>query len=192
MKLFLPYNRSWRWGVRICVLLSIVLWSVDCSPNSSKLYAMAMRGDTVGVQRLVNTGMNLDKRSMGHGWNALQVASSSGHIGVVRVLLDGGADPDYEGAGGVTALGVAAANGRVFVIDELLQHCADINHQSKDGRTPLHGAAQYGFIEAVKLLVEHGADVTIRDDRGRTPLDLAIEGKYYKYKEVVAFLSGKE
>jgi hypothetical protein len=80
-----------------------------------------------------------------HRHLALALASQSGHIEIVRMLLDAGEDPNrYNPLG------------------------------SHSHSTPLHQAALYGHEELVRLLIEHGARVDIRDLLWRgTPADWA-------------------
>ena len=71
----------------------------------------------------------------------LHIAAGRGHISVVKLLLDAGADPKATANGGDTPLHLAAKEGYPEAVKLLLDHKADINATNEEGRTPLHYAA---------------------------------------------------
>jgi ankyrin repeat protein len=97
------------------------------------------------VRELVAAGAKLD-RVYSFGYSALHVASSSGHVRIVKLLLDG----KYKGKG------------------------AAINVQTRYGYLALNLACSYGHKAVARLLLERGADVTLRDSSGRTALSEAL------------------
>ena len=100
------------------------------------------------------------------------------HVGVVRVLLEGGADVRDTDAEGYTALHNAASHGNLNVCRLLLDRGAKVGSLNHLKQTPLHSAARKGHLSVVKLLVERGADVSIKCKSGKTARDLAgINGK---------------
>ena len=60
-----------------------------------------------------------------HGATALILAAQSGHVEVVRLLLEAGADKDVADDDGATALMEAAYRGHVEVVRLLLEAGAD-------------------------------------------------------------------
>ena len=103
----------------------------------------------------------------------LLYAAWYGHVNVVRVLLEGGADVDRANADQDTALHVAAQYGHLDVCRLLLDWGAKVDPLNKWRFTPLHWAALLGRLSVVELLVERGADVSVKDEDGRTASDLA-------------------
>ena len=91
-------------------------------------------------------------------------ASEHGHLDVVRMLLEHGADPNRATTGGATPLTAAAEHGRVEVARLLLQKGAIVDAACLEGATPLYIAAEFGHKEVVELLLARGADVN-----GATP-----------------------
>jgi uncharacterized protein len=105
-------------------------------------------------------------------------AAVGGDPTCVRLLLDAGADPNFESRGETdgTPLCMAAAWGHSGVARELLSHGADPNQREDDGAagSPLLWATRNGHVETVRLLLETGADPNL-SCRGETPLVAAAE-----------------
>lgn len=94
----------------------------------------------------------------------------------VRLLLEGGADPNVSGKGGLTPIMAAAALGNLTSMRLLLDHGADVARVAADGSTALAFAVAYGQEGAVTLLLQHGADPNAPFENGRRSiLELAKE-----------------
>ena len=97
------------------------------------------------------------------------MTSNDGHVEVVRLLLEHGADSNVAATDtGDTALIMASQEGQVKVIRLLLERSADPNVAATDtGDTALIMASRNGRLEVVRLLLEHSADpnVAATDDR---------------------------
>jgi ankyrin repeat protein len=105
-------------------------------------------------------------------------AAINGHVGVVRVLLEGGANIESANAYQQTALHFAAYYGQLEVCRLLLERGAKVDTVEKGKETPLHLAASLGHLPVVTLLVGRGADVWLRNCENQTESDLARkEGK---------------
>lgn len=96
-----------------------------------------------------------------------------GSIGGVRVLLDGGADPNYVHPDGNTALSVAVSMGRIDIAEVLLNAGASvdgprIDHHNGDAPAPLLSAVHGKDLNMVKLLLEAGANVNAKNLNGST------------------------
>jgi ankyrin repeat protein len=83
----------------------------------------------------------------------LRWASQNGHIEVVKLLLEKGAnihaDDDFS-------LRIASQQGHLEVVKLLIENGANVNAQDDYS---LRWASQNGHIEVVKLLLENGADI---------------------------------
>jgi ankyrin repeat protein len=97
----------------------------------------------------------------------------NGHIEVIKMLVEKGADVRVTTRGGKTPLHQASEKGHVEIAKLLLEKGADAMAADNDGWTPLHWASEKGDIEIVKLLLENGADVMVADNDGWTPLHKA-------------------
>jgi ankyrin repeat protein len=93
----------------------------------------------------------------------LIAAAQSGHVGIVQMLVDKGADLNASDEYGNTALLYAAEEGLFHAVRHLLDMGSDPNISNKHRRTAIMYAASEGHIEAVQILRGKGADVEARD-----------------------------
>lgn len=82
----------------------------------------------------------MDTATSGFMQWALRLASQDGHIDVVGLLIENGADIEVADKGGLTPLHEASCNGHIDVVG-LLENGADVAVVNKDGWTPLHRAS---------------------------------------------------
>ncbi|KAI9774707.1 MAG: hypothetical protein M1839_001668 [Geoglossum umbratile] len=104
----------------------------------------------------------------------LMVGSYFGHIEVVRLLVENGAEVNAGDEGGRTALHWAVRNGREAVVKLLVEKGAEVNAKDRDGRAALHWAVWNGHEAVVKLLIEEGAEVNAKDIYGWMALHAAV------------------
>jgi ankyrin repeat protein len=105
------------------------------------------------------------------GWTPLMLAALYGGTEPVRLLLDGGADPNAQNDDGGSALMYAVDDPGKTVL--LLDRGAKPNLRSGESRTALHIAAGMGMLPTVRLLLDKGADIQARLPDGRGVLGLA-------------------
>lgn len=101
------------------------------------------------------------------------LAAGLGHLVVVQVLLQAGAEVDAADSSGWTPLLRAARRGHVEVMNGLLAAGADINATDRLGWTSLLRAARNGDLEAVNSLLKAGTHVDAQNSEGNTALMLA-------------------
>ena len=73
---------------------------------------------------------------------ALLVAAQAGHVNIIKMLIERGANVNCYDNGG-TALHYSAQNGHISVVETLLNAGADFNKADYNGQTPLHLAAAW-------------------------------------------------
>lgn len=112
------------------------------------------------------------------GWSPLMLAAGMGHVEVVALLLENGADSDHCLPNGMTAFSIASANGRLNVVKQLMhqQNVMDfINQTDHAGWSALMLAAKKGHKDVVTLLLREGANVRQQLPNGKDSLAIAID-----------------
>lgn len=92
------------------------------------------------VKRLISEGADINGRK--YAKTALMEASINGHLDIVKILLNSGADINLEDWDGRTALMFPALNGHKDIVIELINKGADLNKKDNDGETALMKASQ--------------------------------------------------
>lgn len=149
----------------------------------NEIFNAARTGDTARVKDLLDTDLSLANAENSDGLTLLGFAAHFGQEGVVRLLLENGAEVNAVSHSRVsyipsnTALHAAIAGERSLpVIGLLLRHHAKPTIMDSNGHTALHVAAFHKDTEGLlALLLEHGADVNAKSDEGVYPIDLAKE-----------------
>jgi ankyrin repeat protein len=140
-------------------------------PNAAPLYYAALCGFYSLVKRLVDTcPMDVDARG-GHHERAIQAALYKGHLSIVSLLIDYGADINSRDVEGSSLLHVAAQIGDPEAVSLLLSRGADATDLSH--RPVLFTALNKGNLAVVRRLIECGADVGVRDGDSSTALHIA-------------------
>ena len=121
----------------------------------------------------------------------LDLAAKYSTVGVIDLLIDGGADINLTDEYGFTPLHWAAYNGKTENVKYLIERGPSnrvefINKQSNEGKiTALHRAAYCGHEETVWALIKVGADVNKQNKKGETALHMAA---YFGYVEIAKAL----
>ena len=143
-----------------------------CAPDETmeeELLTSCQANNVADIERLL-------QKPMDPNGDGLVLAAEEGHLEVVRLLLESGADKDTAGTNSWTALHFAALNGHFQVVRLLLEAGADKDAADTGGWTALRIAAEEGHLEVVRLLLEAGADKDAADTDGDTALHIAALG----------------
>lgn len=146
---------------------------VDKRQKSSvdRYFEACGRGDATGVRRLIARDASLIRaaapRARYAGWTGLHEAAKHGHGGVVRVLLDAGADVNSREAGDNTyPLHWAAAHRHLYIVRALVDAGGDVHGAGDDHQLDVIGWATYFHDtgqqpgdkpEVARFLLERGA-----------------------------------
>ena len=96
--------------------------------------------------------------------------------GVIKLLLDRGADIEARGAEGATPLHLAVRGiPQLSLIEFLLNRGADIQTKDADGSTSLHFAALREEQRLIEMLLNRCAAIEARNNDRETPLHFAAE-----------------
>ncbi|CAH1783417.1 unnamed protein product [Owenia fusiformis] len=162
--------------------------------SGKRLVEQAGVGNIKDVKELLDGGLSVNAReytkdlfySSLNFKSPLQSAVKNGHIDVVNILIENGADLDFEDRYGITALHIAAEEGHFQCMKLLLDNEADPNKGTKTPKwcpngeseyvgdtTPLHLAVQNNRIHCIKELIVNGADYNKVNELGETSLNIA-------------------
>ena len=136
------------------------------------------------VRQLLDADAGLmDHTTTSGGRSPLMFAASAGHMAIVRLLVERGANldaaTDFDDAdadvGGDTALHLAAFHGRSDIVDVLLKNGANPDMSMRNGRTPLIIGCEQGHSDVVRLLLQRRCFVHAVTNSGKTALYSACE-----------------
>ncbi|CAG9830783.1 unnamed protein product [Diabrotica balteata] len=172
----------------------------------SPLHMAAANGDIEMAKWLLKRGANVNAAGGRHRQNALYVAARGSFLGVMKILVEAGADVNAVDVEEHSVLTCAVRQGYEENVRFLVKKGARVNHEEPGGVTALrlavwanncpvvkillengarvihshhlvHVGVSNSNLEIIKLLVEAGAMVNSRDDQGLTPLMLACSRK---------------
>ncbi|MBI1791001.1 MAG: ankyrin repeat domain-containing protein [Acidobacteria bacterium] len=135
-----------RW-IALTGLCALALYAWDLNDD---LLAAARKGDAAAVKELLGKGANVNARSP-YGVTPVHFASQNGHLEVLRILLENGADPNLRDTFyNFAPLARAADKGHVAVVKLLL----DKGATGVDAL--LNSAVGSNNLDLVKVALEKG------------------------------------
>ena len=133
-----------------------------------------------------------DPGSACDGFPSLCVATVGGHVEVVALLCDEGADPNQvvQAAGevhGATPMYLAAHGGQASIVRLLVKFGGDVETPlPQNSCTPLYMAADIGHVETVRALVAAGADMDRANAGGASAACIAAKNGHSETLAVLA------
>ena len=183
-----------KWGNQIIEMLlntAIDLEVKDKDGRTALLWAVATGKEALAKLLLTARKQNIAdiQATNNRGKTALHLAieSKTNRAGLVRLLLDEGADVNAQSDGGWTPLHNAAEKGYADVALLLLQEKARVNAETSSRMTALHWCARNGHIDLVRLLMQQpGVQKYPKDAFEETPMLGAAQNGHI---EIVRLLS---
>jgi len=151
------------------------------SQGMTPLMWASLFGHLEAVKMLAQKGAKINLQSEPYRMAALSSASSpvdekgSDHLGVVKYLLEHGANPSLSDKNGETALTIAAAYGRVEVMKALVAAGADIKSAEGEGAKACRESLQENRHSSLQTLLDLGANPNWKLDNDYPALIYAIE-----------------
>ena len=109
------------------------------------------------VNTLLDYGANTNPKQ---NFSPLYSASGAGHMKIVSLLLEKGANVNTCCDDGTTPLMYASQEGQMKIVSLLLEEGANVNTRCDDGSTPLMYASQQGHTKICRLLIKYDADMS--------------------------------
>lgn len=109
------------------------------------------------------------------GASALWVAAGAGHLNIVKLLIEHGADINHHTKNVSTPVRAACFDGRLDIIRYLMDHGADINLANGYNNTCLMITSYKGHADVVEYLLENDALPNEQANCGATALHYAAE-----------------
>ncbi len=148
--------------------------SEDVVETDFPLFLAVRTGNLEMVAVLLEGGANVNVKNEEEMCTALHLAAVYGRddeCGMVRYLLDKGADVNAVDHLGATPLADAAAHNFVKIMKLLVERGADVDRGT--GWCATLSAAACNSVGAMRFLVDRGADLSVVSPQGYTPLSLA-------------------
>ena len=154
----------------------------------SNPHALAANGLPDALAKLLETSetaIDLNAKDE-YGCAPLLWAARNGHIDMLKLLLDKGADVETAGYNGMRALHHVCNSSKEKCVEILLEADANPNATDDANSTPLHWAAARGVLNIVVRLSDKGADPNVATKTGVRPIHKAcIYGQFQIVKKLV-------
>ncbi|GMT22656.1 hypothetical protein PFISCL1PPCAC_13953, partial [Pristionchus fissidentatus] len=140
----------------------------------------ACRSGTTEKRPLAATStFDVDMQTESNNDTPLTLACSNGHVAMVELLVQRGANVHHRDKKGFTPLILAATGGHLSIVQTLLDNGANIETQSERTKdTALSLACSGGKKDVAEMLLNRGANKEHRNVSDYTPLSLAASGGY--------------
>lgn len=142
------------------------------SPSVGLPLHSAARKGRVDCVSALTTSENINSEGP-QGRTPLIEASRNGHLSVVRLLVESGADVNRVDTDGRNALLAAARDGHLPIVEYLIEHGADINLTDRWNEGLLINLLLKGHFTAANSVLQRGVDVNVASNFGVTPLRIA-------------------
>jgi ankyrin repeat protein/cell division protein FtsB len=173
---------------RNCIHLQPIMMNVKLGRyGRTQLHHCAENGLTTSVKRLLSIrNINVNVKDNWDGYTPLHWAVETGHVEIIRLLLQNGADVNAKSNVGHTPLHCSAWNGHVDILHLLVENGANLEVQNIDGNRALHFATYHGNLPLLQELISrYHVDINARDNDGRTALSCA---RMFGRTEISTFL----
>ena len=143
--------------------------------QATALYYASSFGLRSIVDALIQTGVDINAPASRFGGTALHGATLREHVGVMKLLLDAGADPNKQDSNLISPLHTAAFWGNERVIRLLLQYGASPVLNGVHNESPLDWTSNNSRVERILLAHEHSHEL-VESKESRPTDDRISEG----------------
>jgi|GEM_PF-5480109 len=151
-------------------LFAVILLFFSCT---STIHESIRDGNISSVRSYLKSGKNLHEKVpagvykrkgdvvIASGMTPLEVAVESGRYGIVKLLIDSGADVNVLRHNSYTLLMMGLGNPDVRITRLLISKGVDVNRRGLSGNTALMYHCRFGNVEVCRALIKAGADVKV-------------------------------
>ena len=171
-----PHFATWLWIYNEDQYESSMVTERPEKPEAVPLYHVAKLGFRNLAEHLIAKHPEHVNARGGREVTSMHAAACKGHVNILSLLLDNGAELDRSGDYGNTPLHRAVSNEKLKAAQFLLDRGANINAQNSGGYVPLIFAVQCESVEFARMLLERGARTNEnKNNIGQTPLHYAVQ-----------------
>lgn len=155
--------------------LAAMLCISDVSAQTNNLHYYTRMGDVENVRHYINRREDVDAFDE-YGYTPLMYAADEGRNEIIRLLMDNGAEPNYQPLYDAEppALHAAVIADRPETVDLLLQYeRTKVDLLDSAGYTPLFVAVMNGYLECADVLMFHGGNPNYVFNGKKTALQFA-------------------
>ena len=124
------------------------------------------------IKFLIKNGADVTGKDR-YGNTPLFQAIEGGYLGIVKLLIEEGANPDTDAKSRYGRIPIVNSK----ILDLLLSKGADVNAKDKNGFPRITLEIIRDCPKNIKVLLKHGADLNAKDKDGNTPLMTAVKNK---------------
>jgi ankyrin repeat protein len=140
----------WKKIIASAAFMVILFITTRAQNQNDEFFAAARKGDAAAVKAFLDKGTDVNAKTQ-YGATALSYSCDKGHVEVVKLLLERGADPNVKDTFyGATPMSWAAPKGFVEIVKLLIEKGA------KDKAEALNLGIDKGSVSLVKLVLEKG------------------------------------
>lgn len=162
----------------------------NINTQGSNMIARVMGKDIKFIRSVINgySGENKETKNLGNsGISPLMYALKGRNFGIIKTLLEKGADVNSHDSLGNTALMYACRfNADEHIIRMLIKFGGNVNARDDEWKSVLMYASQNDNVEILRTLVQAGANVNAKMEDGTTALIIAAQTN--PNPEIVKFL----
>lgn len=142
--------------------------------NNEQLFNLIRTNEPRDIEDLLknNSNININQKNQ-HGSTPLILATYSGHLKIVKILIENGADINLTSNDKTTPLIWATVGSHTAIVRYLLNNNADINAKDKHGFTALMWAASKSNESLIKIFLQYDADTQIKNYNSESASELA-------------------
>ncbi len=186
---------------KLLFLLSFFITNAYCADMQKDIFEAVGNNDLDLVDKYIQNGGNINITDEEEGKTLLMMAAKSGHLDMMKLLVNNGADLHFQNLQGATALMLACQYGQKEAVEFLINKKANLDLRDGEGSTALMIAVRRHInksnegkmrpitrsidtgrsiwtkkdnLENIILLIKAKANLDIQDNERNTALMLAL------------------